>query len=122
MTRARLVLVWTILAAGCAGSPHAAPAGASSVSMPRTSSLGPNNQPGFAVPIGAEKSERNRCIDRALAEQNLNDYGDPEGTTYPGGPPVFGVAGAAGDRYQYVLQRHPDIGVNCTRALGEPER
>jgi hypothetical protein len=90
--------------------------------MPRTSSLGHDNQPSFAVPIGAEMAERNRCIDRQLAIRNLNDYGDPEGTTYPSGSPLLGVSGAAGDRYQYVLRRHPEIGVSCSRALGEPER
>ena len=122
MTRARLVLVWTLLAAGCAGAPRGEAAGRSSVAVPRTSSLAPGKQPGFAVPIGAELGERNRCIDRELTGRNLNDYGDPEGTKYPGGSPIVGVTGRAGDRYEYVLARHPEIGVSCRRALGEPER
>ena len=122
MSRARLVVVWTILAAGCARAPSAKPASPSSVAFPRGSSLSPDNQPGFAVPIGAEQAERHQCIDRELADRNLNDYGDPEGTTYPGGAPLLGVSGAAGDRYQCVLQRHPEIGVSCSRALGEPGR
>ena len=122
MTRASLVLVWTILAAGCARGQHPPPASPSSVALPRTSSLTSDTQPGFAVPIGAELSERHRCIDLQLAERNLNDYGDPEGTTYPGGSPLLGVTGRAGDRYEYVLSHHPEIGVTCTRALGEPER
>ena len=123
MTRVRVVVVaWTILAAACARAPHAPPGDPSSVALPETSSLAADHQPGFAVPVGAELSERHRCIDRELAGRNLNDYGDPAGTTYPGGSPLLGVSGKAGDRYRYVLQHHPEIGVSCSRALGEPER
>jgi hypothetical protein len=122
MTCARLVLMSTILAAGCAGAPRGEPAGPSSVALPRPSSLAADNQPGFAIPIGAQLSERNRCIDRELAQRQLNDFGDPEGTTYQGGSPLLGVTGRAGDRYEYVLSHHPEIGVSCTQALGEPER
>jgi len=124
MTCARLVLVWTILATGCArsGGPRTERAGPSTVAVPRTSSLAPDNQPGFAIPIGAQLSERNRCIDRELAERQLNDFGYPAGTTYQGGTPLLGLTGRAGDRYEYVLRQHPEIGVNCTQALGEPER
>jgi hypothetical protein len=122
MACARLVLVSTILAAGCAGGPRPPPPAPSAVSLPRSSSLAPDSQPGYAIPIGAQLSERNRCIDRELAQRRLNDFGDPDGTTYQGGSPLLGVTGRAGDRYQYVLSHHPEIGVNCTQALGEPER
>lgn len=65
-------------------------------------------------------SERNRCIDDELARQDLNEFGDPKGTTYQEGAPL-GVSTAAG-RYEYVLRRRPDIGAACSRAPGEPER
>ncbi|HYS82049.1 MAG TPA: hypothetical protein VEM76_15165 [Anaeromyxobacteraceae bacterium] len=122
MACARSVLVATILAGGCAGAPRPPPAAPSAVSLPRSSSLAPDQQPGFAVPVGAQLSERNRCVDRELVERQLNDFGDPEGTTYPGGSPLLGVTGRAGDRHEYVLRHHPEIGVTCTQALGEPER
>jgi hypothetical protein len=63
---------------------------------------------------------RSRCIERELARRDLNEFGDPIGTTYAGsGPP--GVATSVG-RYNYVLKRRPDIGAACTKVLDEVER
>ena len=57
------------------------------------------------------------CLDRALAERHLNEYGDPEGTMYRGGTPLFDEAtGKRTDRAAYVFSRHPDIARACPDA------
>lgn len=49
-------------------------------------------------------------IDAWLAERNLNEYGDSQGTVYAGGTPLFNEAtGQSTDRYSYLLQKFPDL-------------
>jgi hypothetical protein len=51
-----------------------------------------------------------RAIDRALAQQGLNEYGDPQGTMYTGGTPLFDErTGESTDRYEYIMRVHPDL-------------
>lgn len=55
-------------------------------------------------------SERAR-IDAWLRtnDATLNQYGDPEGTVYTGGTPLFNEAtGTMIDRYDYIVRQHPD--------------
>jgi hypothetical protein len=78
------------------------------------------NPSGWQTPVAATLPERNRCIDRALAARTLNEYGDPEGTTYEEGSPLSVTMGA--DRYDYVMHRQPGIGAECSRIAGEPQR
>ena len=48
-------------------------------------------------------------IDIWIQENDLNQYGDPKDTAYAGGTPLFNEAtGETTDRYEYILQRHPD--------------
>lgn len=57
-------------------------------------------------------------IDRYLAENDLNIYGDPEGTMYMGGSPLFDEStGQVTDRYEYVTRRHPHILENFVETL-----
>jgi len=91
---------------------------ASAVTLP-VSAGGPN-EPRWKLPPGAQILERNRCIDRELGRRNLNEFGDPKGTTYREGTPL--EVAKKPDRHEYVLRRHPDIAVECSPALGEPER
>lgn len=65
-------------------------------------------------------SERNRCIDRALAERNSNDLGQPGSAPYADDRPLGVRKGA--DRYDYVMRHRPDIAIECSRAPGEPQR
>ena len=54
------------------------------------------------------------CLDRELAARHLNEFGDPEGTMYTGGTPLFDEkSGKRTDRAEYVFSRHPDIGRVC---------
>lgn len=60
-------------------------------------------------------------IDQWLAEQNLNEYGDQEGTAYTGGTPLFNEqTGQSIDRYAYLLQKFPDLvnSLNLDKYLG----
>jgi hypothetical protein len=111
-------VVLAALAMACARSPgpEATP---NSVSLPREAKVF-DDAPGWRTPPAAYRAERNRCIDRELATRKLNAYGDPEGTSYPGGSPDLSVARGM-DRYDYVLRHRRDIAVRCTRAPGEPE-
>jgi hypothetical protein len=54
------------------------------------------------------------CLDQKLAAKGLNQFGDPEGTMYPGGTPLFDEkTGKRTDRAAYVFARHPDIARAC---------
>lgn len=51
-----------------------------------------------------------RKIDQFLQKQALNEYGDPKGTVYAGGTPLFDERGGGyQDRYQYVLCKYPEL-------------
>jgi hypothetical protein len=50
-----------------------------------------------------------RWIDRMIKKKGLNEYGDPKGTMYMGGTPLFDeFSGARKDRYDYILDKHKD--------------
>jgi hypothetical protein len=54
------------------------------------------------------------CLDRQLAAKGLNPFGDPEGTMYAGGTPLFDErTGRSTPREQYVFARNPDIARAC---------
>jgi hypothetical protein len=62
-------------------------------------------------------------IEDWIRRNNLNEYGDPQGTVYAGGNPLFDEStGKTRDRYEYILARHPelssreDIGVDADTA------
>lgn len=49
-------------------------------------------------------------IDRWIQEKGLNRYGDPMDTVYAGGTPLFDErTGRTRDRYEYILERHPEL-------------
>ena len=78
------------------------------------------DQARWMTPLAAYVGERNLCIERELARRDLNELGDPLGTTYTGsGPP--GVTTSVG-RFKYVLKRRPDIAAACTKMPNEVER
>lgn len=55
---------------------------------------------------GATKSR----IDRWIKEKGLNTFGDPPDTMYMGGTPLFDErTGKSRDRYEYILERHPEL-------------
>ncbi len=49
-------------------------------------------------------------IDEWVLENGLNQYGDVGDTMYAGGTPLFDEAtGGAKDKYEYILQNHPEL-------------
>jgi hypothetical protein len=57
-------------------------------------------------------------VDAELSARALNAFGDPAGTMYAGGTPLFdehatGDAGRARARIPWVLERHPEIASRC---------
>ena len=51
-----------------------------------------------------------RRIDEWIRGNGLNPYGDPQGTMYSGGTPLFDEStGITKDRYQYILEQHPEL-------------
>lgn len=49
-------------------------------------------------------------IDRFLVEKGLNSYGDPMGTMYAGGTPLFDErTGRTADRFEYLIAKFPGI-------------
>ncbi len=60
-----------------------------------------------ASDLSQEEKER---IDDWLEEQGLNRYGDSKGVLYPGGSPLYNEETGEGiDRFDYILDRYPDI-------------
>ena len=49
-------------------------------------------------------------IDRWIEETGRNEYGDPRGTVYAGGNPLFDERlPQLKDRYEHILSRHPEL-------------
>lgn len=56
------------------------------------------------------------CLDAELSKRGLNSFGDPEGTMYPGGTPLFDErTGKRTERDAYVFSKHPDIAKACAK-------
>lgn len=54
-------------------------------------------------------SQEKQQIDAWIKANNLNVYGDPIGTIYTGGTPLFNeMTGKSIDKYEYILEKHPD--------------
>ena len=55
-------------------------------------------------------SETRARIDRWIKEKGRNPYGDPPDTMYAGGTPLFDErTGTKKDRYEYILEKHPEL-------------
>jgi hypothetical protein len=60
------------------------------------------------------RQEEEDCVDRWLAEHNLDRYGHPRDTMYAGGTPLFDErTGESTDRLEYVYKRHPEARKAC---------
>jgi len=54
--------------------------------------------------------EQKEQIDKWLAENSFNRYGDPVDTIYAGGTPLFNeVTGETIERFEYILEKQSDI-------------
>lgn len=53
--------------------------------------------------------EQKKWVDRMIKKLGLNEYGDPKGTMYMGGTPLFDErTGSMKDRYDHILDKHKD--------------
>ena len=51
-----------------------------------------------------------RKIDDWIKREGRNEYGDPRGTVYAGGNPLFDERRPTlRDRYEYILSKHPEL-------------
>lgn len=49
-------------------------------------------------------------IERWIKEKGRNPYGDAPDTMYAGGSPLFDErTGRNRDRYEYILEKHPEL-------------
>ena len=62
------------------------------------------------IPKSSEISEAEKAkIEAWIKENDLNQYGDPKGTFYTGGTPLFDEkTGRSIDKYEYILKNHSD--------------
>ncbi len=88
------------LAAALANPSQARPAAAGATPSPATTTA--------ATPPAQTAESVKSCLDRELVARGLNAYGDPQGTTYPNGPPAD-----EGGRVLYVAGRNPEIRAAC---------
>ena len=53
--------------------------------------------------------QQKKSIDDQIKKLNLNEFGDPKGTMYAGGTPLFNeMTGQTTDRYDYIVRNHKD--------------
>ncbi len=50
-------------------------------------------------------------IDKWITDKKRNPYGDSPSTMYAGGTPLFDErTGRTRDKYDYILEKHPELG------------
>lgn len=86
---------------------------------PASESTAPPEKNEVVSRVDVETQER---IDRWIAENDLNEYGDPKGTMYMGGSPLFDEStGQSRERYEYVLEKHPELRHGESGKEGKPD-
>jgi hypothetical protein len=54
------------------------------------------------------------CVDAWLEKNKMDPYGNPAGTMYMGGTPLFDEAsGKTTDRLEYIYKNHPEAKAAC---------
>jgi hypothetical protein len=63
----------------------------------------------FVCPLSQLNEVEKNLIEAWITKNQLNIYGDPKNTMYTGGTPLFNEAtGQKKDRFEYILEKHPD--------------
>ena len=53
--------------------------------------------------------QQKKYLDDMIKKKGLNEFGDPKGTVYMGGTPLFDeMTGTRRDRYEYIAGKHRD--------------
>jgi len=96
-----------VLLLGCPdrrGAPQAAPGAARPESGPSSAGAGSSVEASSSWTTAEEA-----CVGRWLAAQKLDPYGNPEGTMYAGGTPLFDEAsGRRLSRQSYLAAHRPE--------------
>ncbi len=70
--------------------------------------------PPSSPPVAAPDARAVSCVDLWLTQRDLNQYGDPVGTMYAGGTPLFDErTGRATDRMEHLVRKHPELQQAC---------
>lgn len=60
----------------------------------------------------AVDDDTRKRIDGWIRKEKRNEFGDPKGTVYAGGTPLFDMrSGKTRDRYEHILDKHPELRV-----------
>lgn len=63
-------------------------------------------------PVSA--GDETRCVDAWLEKNKMDQYGNPTGTMYMGGTPLFDEAsGKTTDRLELIYKNHPEARTAC---------
>jgi hypothetical protein len=58
----------------------------------------------------AVDDQTKRRIDEWIAKNGRNEYGDPKGSVYAGGTPLYNeMTGRTVDKYDYILKKYPEL-------------
>lgn len=61
----------------------------------------------------AVSDEQKKQIDDWIKKSGRNEYGDPKGTVYAGGNPLFDeMSPGLKDRYEYILGKNPHLRID----------
>lgn len=68
----------------------------------------------------AISDEHKHAIDEWVKKHGRNEYGDKPDTHYAGGNPLFSeMSPKLKDRYEYILERNPELRVQLTGDKGK---
>ena len=112
-----LAVAVAVAVVGCAKHerPASAPAASPTPAPPAVAAPTPvaTPEPG-GTRLSASRESEEACVDRWLAERRLDRYGNPDGTLYAGGTPLFDErTGKQVDRLVYVYKRQPLAQATC---------
>jgi hypothetical protein len=124
LIRTLAILSALLLAAGCSkrveeNSDRTAAAGSEGQAgtAPKTEPTGTTTGALSGQEDEATRAAIESCVDGWLKNQKLDPYGNPEGTMYAGGTPLFNEStGEMTDRLRYVFERKPEARQACINA------
>ena len=113
MRRLTMVVVAALAIGGCKSEPAAPQVHGSSAAEAPPPGTMPERTAKFGMGVPKAntptKTDEEMCVDRFLVARKLNAFGDPEGTSYAGGTPLFDEAtGKTTDRLAHVYGKQAE--------------
>ncbi|WP_226994303.1 hypothetical protein [Myxococcus hansupus] len=109
-----------LLAPGCSRKTGEAPGptDASSAPSESTKTGASKGELGTEVDSGAggtARAAQEACVDAWLQKNGLDTYGNPEGSMYTGGTPLFDErTGESTDRLEFIFKNKPEVRQACS--------